>query len=457
MRWRIVALASLGVNIMLTVVLLRGSGPGKAPASASQRPASAQTVITRTNVVFRREPFSWREVESPDYRTYIANLREIGCPDQTIRDIIIADVNSMFARRRATELVTPEQQWWRSVPDSNVVMQAMVQAKKLEQERRTLLTQLLGTNWESGDLMNLPRPTQPGIDLDGPVLGRLSPETKRAVEEITVESEQRMRAYLQQQGQHGGMADPAELAKLRQQTRNELAGVLSPGQLEEFLLRYSEDADNLREEFGQLGYFNPTPDEFRAVFRAVDSIDQQLQALSPIDPNSVAQRNALEAERETAIKNALGPSRYEEYQMLQDPLYRDAVASAIAAGTPGAAKTIYAINLAAQSTHQDISSDPSLTDSQKAIEQKQLDVDQLTANAIATGQQTPPPPAAPIPAPPQRTYVIHPGDSLAVLSMIFGLPPGAIRQANPNVNFFRLTPGDLINIPPMGLPPVGAP
>ncbi len=457
MRWRIVALASVGVNVMLTLVLLRSFGPGKAPASASHRLASAQAVITKTNVVFRREPFSWQEVESPDYRTYIANLREIGCPDQTIRDIIIADVNSMFARRRATELVTPEQQWWRSVPDSNVVMQAMAQAKKLEEARRTLLTQLLGTNWESGDLVNLPRPTQPGIDLDGPILGTLSPETKRAVEEITVESEQRMRAYLQQQGQHGGTADPAELAKLRQQTRNELAGVLSPGQLEEFLLRYSEDAVNLRGEFGQLRYFNPTPDEFRAVFRAVDPIDQQLQALSPIDPNSVAQRDGLEAEREAAIKNALGPSRYEEYQMLQDPLYRDAVASAIAAGTPGAAKTIYAINLAAQSTRQDISSDPSLTDSQKAIEQKQLDVDQLTANAIATGQQTPPPPPAPTPAPPQRTYVIHPGDSLAVISMIYGVPPGAIRQANPTVNFFRLTPGDVITIPPMGLPPIGAP
>ncbi len=457
MRWRIVALASLGVNVMLTVLLFRGVRPGNVQAPGAQRLTSAPAVITKTNVVFRREPFSWREVESPDYRTYIANLRDIGCPEQTIRDIIIADVNSMFARRRATELVTPEQQWWRSVPDSNVVTRAIALARKLEGERRALLTQLLGTNWESGDLANLPRPTQPGIDLDGPILGTLSPETKRAVEEITAESEQRMRDYLQQQQQQGGMADPAELANLREQTRDELAEVLSPGQLEEFLLRYSEDANDLRAEFGQLRYFNPTPDEFRAVFRAVDPIDQQIQALSPIDPNSVAQRNALEAERESAIKNALGPSRYQEYQMLEDPLYRDAVASAIAAGTPEAAKTIYAVNLAAQSTRQDISSNPNLTDSQKAIEQKQLEVDQLTANAIATGQQTPPPTPAPTPAPPQRTYIIHPGDSLAVISMIYGVPPGAIRQANPNVNFYRLRPGDTINLPPLGLPPIGAP
>lgn len=45
-------------------------------------------------------PFSWRQVESPDYRTYVANLRKIACPEQTIRDIITADVGGLYARRR---------------------------------------------------------------------------------------------------------------------------------------------------------------------------------------------------------------------------------------------------------------------------------------------------------------------------------------------------------------------
>ena len=50
----------------------------------------------RTNV----QPFQWGQLESTDYRTYIANLRGIGCPEQTIRDIITADVDSVFAKRR---------------------------------------------------------------------------------------------------------------------------------------------------------------------------------------------------------------------------------------------------------------------------------------------------------------------------------------------------------------------
>src|SRR5262245_12164353 len=43
--------------------------------------------------------FQWSHIESQDYRTYIANLRSIGCPGQTIRDIIVADVHGLDAPR----------------------------------------------------------------------------------------------------------------------------------------------------------------------------------------------------------------------------------------------------------------------------------------------------------------------------------------------------------------------
>src|SRR5882724_337599 len=67
--------------------------------------------LVRTNVVIRRQFFTWQQVESDDYPSYVANLREIGCPEQTVRDIIIADVNAVYARKRATDIVTSDQQW----------------------------------------------------------------------------------------------------------------------------------------------------------------------------------------------------------------------------------------------------------------------------------------------------------------------------------------------------------
>jgi hypothetical protein len=45
------------------------------------------------------KPFDWSRLESSDYKTYISNLRAIGCPEQTIRDIITADVDSLYSRK----------------------------------------------------------------------------------------------------------------------------------------------------------------------------------------------------------------------------------------------------------------------------------------------------------------------------------------------------------------------
>jgi len=454
MRWRVFAYVSLGVNAVLVLVALlvarhsAGTSPGGAGGQLVAAPG-------KTNLVVRRQFFSWQELESAEYPTYVANLRDIGCPEQTIRDIIIADVNALYSRKRATDVVTPEQQWWRSEPDSNVVALANEKMRVLDDERRTLLARLLGPNWESGDLVNLPRPMRQGITLDGPILGQLPADTKQAIEEVSLRSQERLQAYLDTQRRDGKGVDPVELARLRQQTRQELQRVLTPSQLEEFLLRYSDDADHLRAEFGELKFFNPSPDEFRAVFRASDSFDQQIALLANAsDVNSVMQKKSLEDQRENAIKLALGSKRYEEYRILHDPTYRDALAAAQEAGAPEAAATIYQINVATQAEQDRIRRDASLTAEQKNIELKRIELEQLRANTVASGGDLPPEPPAPTP-PPKRFIVSGPGDTLNTVSMIYGVPPSAIRAANPNVDFSKLRPGDSIVVPPSGLAPLG--
>ena len=447
-------MVSLGVNIVLAAVWLSVTdqrADNAAAAAAAAAAAQTSAVPVKTNVVLRRQYFSWQDIESPDFATYVANLRQIGCPEQTIRDILIAEVNTLYSRRRAVELVTPDQQWWRSQPDTNVLRAALAKFRELEAQRRGLLTGLFGTNWETGDLVSIPRPSRPGVVLDGPVLGALSSEVKQALENVSLSSQDRLQAYLDAQRSANKTPNPAELARLRQQTRDELARILSPPELEEFLLRYSQDANNLRAEFGQLRYFNPSPDEFRGVFRATDTLDQRIQLLADAtDPNSLAARKALEDQRENAIKIALGPKRYEEYRMLQDPAYRDAVAAAQQAGTPEAAQTIYAVNLAAQAETNRIRRDANLTAEQKAIELKRVELEQLQANTVAAGQALPPepPPPPPLPPQPKKVPVLGPGDSLATIAAMYGLPESAIKAANPKVDFKKLKPGMSITIPP---------
>ena len=454
MRWRGLFLASLGVNVALAAGWYVFAHRHVPPRIEAQVAPEAPQV--KTNVVIRRQYFSWAEVESPDYPTYIANLRAIGCPEQTIRDIIIAEVNALYSRKLATEVITPAQQWWRSQPDPKVVQAAARRIRALEEQRRELLTRLLGPSWESGDLANLPRPSRPGVALDGPVLGVMPAETKQAVEGVSARAQERLQAYLDAQRDAGKSADPVELAKLRQQTRNELAGLLSPQQLEEYLLRYSQEANNLRSDLGTLKYFNASPDEFRNLFRATDPIDEKIALLgNGTDPNTVAARNGLIQQRDDAIKRALGKDRYQQYVLLHDPLYQDAVAAANDAGTPEAAKTLYQINLAASQQQAAIQADTNLTAQQHAIQLKQLDLDKAKANALATGEELPPDPDAVTPSnPPPPTvtirshpYVIGVGQSAASIATLYGVTIDAIRAANPGVNLRRLRPGDTIRVP----------
>lgn len=455
MRWRGIFFVSLGLNVVLATSYWMAARQ----TSSSNDPGSGSHSSTiKTNVVIRRQYFTWSEVESPDYPTYIANLRNINCPEQTIRDIIIADVNSLFAKRLATELVTPEQQWWRAEPDSNVVRTAAMKTKAIDDERRALLTSLLGTNWETGDLVSLPRPSRPGVVLDGPVLGNLPMDAKQKLEEISVHSQERLQAFLNS-GSHDRVTDAAELARLRQETRNELAQVLNPQQLEEYLLRYSQNASNLRNEMGNLKYFNPSPDEFRAIFRATDSVDQQLLSLSGrTDPNAVLERNNLEQQRDNAIKLALGADRYQTYAALHDPAYQDAYVAAQKAGTPEAVDAIYQVNLAAAQEKAAIRANTNLTAAQQAVALKQLELQQMTANAQVEGEDVPDlipetPPTPPAPDPSLRrnvrthSYVFGIADSAASVAQRYGVSLAELQAANPNVDLRRIKPGQSIRVP----------
>lgn len=448
MRWRALFWLSLLANVALGAALFHSSRDAKTRLDRASILATAtNTPPVKTAVIVRRQFFSWQEVESDDYPTYIQNLRDIACPEQTIRDIIIADVNALYARRRALEVVTADQQWWRAAPDTNVLQAAELKLRQLEQERRNLLTTLLGPNWESGDLVSLPRPTRPSIPLDGPVLGALPNDVKQAVEQFYAEATDRLDAYLAEQQRAGHPPDPAELARLRKQFRLELAGVLSAPQLEEYLLRFSDSARSLRSDLAQLKGFEATPDEFRAMFRVLDPINEQLIAVDDSTPEGARQRATLLAQAEAELKLALGDKRYAQYQLMHDARYQDAYAEAVKAGDPDSAGTLYQIKLAGQQEQARINDLAGLTDEQRAIELKKAELEQLKAVAQALGQPLPAESAAAPKSIPVKIHNVANGEGLNRIAQLYGVQPNDLRAANPNLNFDKLKAGDQVKVP----------
>ncbi len=329
------------------------------PSARAQWPTNT---TTKTHVVVRHVNFTWEEVESADYVTYISNLRAIGCPEQTIRDIIVADVNQLYFHRRVTEVISADQQWWRSEPEAKLVEEATAKIKSLEAERIALLTRLLGPGWDV-EASAMP-PARTAISLTGPILGDLSPTAKQAVYDIAVRTEKRIENYLEAQRLLNKLPDPAELAKIRMDSRKELLPILNPQQLEEFLLRYSQTAIELREKMRGL---DTTPDEFRKIFAARDAImSQPGYYYGGDDPTQLKVRDLLRAQADDAMRQAMGPEKYEAYQLNQDPVYRSSKSTVEQLGAPPAAvQPIYEINRLTQTEMDRIRSDDTMSNEEK--------------------------------------------------------------------------------------------
>jgi hypothetical protein len=271
-------------------------------------------------------------------------------------------VNQMFAQRRAQEILPADTQWWKSEPDMDATEAALKKQAELDTQRTNLLTKLLGPGWN----IDIAQPSQPGtVALNGPVLGKLSPETKYSVQQLAAASARKTQEYVSAQRAAGKPIDPVELGKIRADHRQELAKVLTPEQLEEYLLRYSANAESLRT---QLRGFNPTPDEFRAVFRARDAIDNNiLLHYSGTDPTSVRAREELEKMRDDAVASALGPDRAALYRATNDPLFREAQFLAEQSGaTPEKVIPLYQIQVEGERERARINSDLNLSASQRA-------------------------------------------------------------------------------------------
>lgn len=380
----------LTVSVVLNAVLLVAWMRELRPVPLPSREVVRRPIVTnllrpiRTNVVWQPRFLSWKDIESEDYPTYIRNLRGIGCPPETIRDIIVADVDALFERRRQVEVPSLSQQWWRLEPEPELVAQAVTRQAELETERRQLLTTLLGSGWEA----DLPRAigAGPDRDLEGPVLGRLSPDLRQQVRDIERRGRERRELLIGEAKARGEPLAEAEQARLERETRAQLAAVLEPEQLEEYLLRSSPAAQRLRQ---QLEGLEATPEQFRKLFRATDAIEVELGELGEASDAASARRRAvLASELEQAFERELGSARYLRHRLNQDTVFRQTWAAAERVGL-AAEKLIplYQVNQVAIEERNRVLADRSLTPDEQTRQLAELYEHRLGALRTLLGDE----------------------------------------------------------------------
>lgn len=377
----------------LTAIKTNATNLASVTAAAGATNAPAATNLDTPQPVFTQKKFGWEHIQSDDqtktneYQTYLDSLRAVGCPEDKVRYIVLTDINELFSKKRLKEAVAHDIQWWRSEPEPSIAGALQAKGRTLEDERRALIEKYLGTDvveGEKGEAI-----LWSNVQLTGPVLGNLPPEVHNTVQEICGKSIERHQGAFWARVNDGQPLNSVEMARLREQTRADLRKVLNAEGMEEFLLRYSQNAHQLRNE---LRGFDPTPDEFRKILRATDSMDHQLQLqYGGIEALSPQQRERHLAQRDAAIKEVLGPKRYQDYLMVKDPLYRQAQATASQFGAPDKAiMPIYQMTKANETRRQKILNDAALTPQQKSEALNSVNQEQMrTVQQIVSDARNP--------------------------------------------------------------------
>src|SRR5260370_31709385 len=131
------------------------AAPAGVAKAGDRKTNSPPEALVRTNEIqsaapakpkpaFTDKEFTWEQVESEEYPNYLASLRAVGCPEERVRNIALADINELFAKKRVKAAVEHDTQWWRSESESLMVTALQAADPLLEEERRRLIPRLLG-------------------------------------------------------------------------------------------------------------------------------------------------------------------------------------------------------------------------------------------------------------------------------------------------------------------------
>lgn len=323
--------------------------------------AAQQQMVTNTATATNE--FRWAQLESEDYRTYIQRLRSIGCPEQTIRDIIIADVDKLLAPRlQAASLQPKDLKYWQPIEqamwDDAAQRDAFLKQRNIDFEKREVIRELLGV-----DLVGERLKSQGQDDYHGARLQFL-PEQKRArVRLVLDEYADQERVLLEQQVDEGAaFTGQTDLKKLQQEKSAALTQLLTPQEREQFDLWFSSTASRTRDAVYGM---NASEEEFLKIYQLRREFDSTY-ADAAATPDAAQQLDAR-------IHQSLGDERYAEYARAQDPDYRNLFATTSRFGLPQKlAAELFGFKQAAAEQHGRVESDANLSLAQKQAAQQAI-------------------------------------------------------------------------------------
>jgi hypothetical protein len=232
----------------------------------------------------------WRQIESADYKQYIANLHAIGCPSSTIKEIIAADVKDLYASRRATITRTNRYEYWRETP-LNVTEQQRKQLRELDEGKAETL-KALGV--DASDFSNLFADYfRNEVETKDRELDFLSESKRQLIMELRSQEIRQISAADQASQSAKDIDEKTELA---------IKSLLTPEELHEYDLRTSVLSAQLRSVFEDL---QPSEQEFRFIHDTWNNLQTK--------PAGSDEYREAQKSSEVALRQMLESNRFEIY------------------------------------------------------------------------------------------------------------------------------------------------
>jgi hypothetical protein len=346
----------LGISLAANAALIGGFmlGAWGSPSSATAPATTSATGRTATGAGDSSVPAGggrdWAALQTNDFALQRDRLRAEGFPPAMIRALLAAQIRETFAdRRKAIEAGRGEIPFWKNtVPD----VPTLLAQRALDREIQQTVTALLGPDPENGPAATLQRQ-----------FPQLAPDKIAQLATLRDDYDQKRSEIVQGSTLNLSAADGEKLSALEKNLRAEVASVLTPQELEDYDLRTSNTASQLR---FSLAAFDVTEQEFRSLFQLQQAFDDRFGGISygPFaqSPESVKARNDARGELNNQIKAALGDDRYAEYKRATDYTYQQT--SRLAARLelpPEAANQVWAVQQDIQQRIETLRNDRTLS------------------------------------------------------------------------------------------------
>jgi len=360
------------------------SSPAAVTPPPPQSPRTVVKTVHETNEVVQPGSIvrqDWLSVEHEDYRKYIANLRAIGCPEETIRDIIILDINKIFMDQWRKSNPSKQFKYWETRVDNSEGRNSEERERTRAQlefnlQKKQLVRDLLGVDLTE-ELAKY-HMSNSRADLEN-MWTFISSEKREIVRQIQSRYTDAV-AALRAQADPDGRLSPEliqQLRDLRVRTETELAQSMTPTEFEQYQLRMSPTATNVRLA---LSAFDPTEDEYKRIFPIRKEYDDKYSDLDRTDPDQAKQRAEGVQIMDDKIQAVLSPERFADYRRNRDNDYRDAFQFVKLWELPkDTINTLYEAKKAVDDRVREIRADTSLNDTTRRAQ---------LAQAQAQAQQT---------------------------------------------------------------------